>query len=184
MWINKIQGLCTAAQSEATKNKAHVRIQHIWLWFHLLRSSILMVWSIWSSCILKIISPLQRLHHEKIPVVLLMACFNPLHFSDVQNVNRGNSFIETFQKSKDWFSICWNISMEHLHWNTFILLEWFNPPVVIPGFPPSHGFRWSSAPGQAESHLFSPERIFRGFGGPSTRLTPENWWKMMVMDHV
>lgn len=114
----QIKGLCTA-QSEATKNKAYVQIQHMWLWFHLLRNSIFMVWNIWSSYILKIIPRCRGFTNYKFPVVLLI-CSHTI-------INKGNSFIETFQNSK----VC-------------ILLEWFNP-CKYQEFPLSHGWfgTWS-----------------------------------------
>ena len=117
------------------KNKAYVQIQDMWLWFYPLRNSIFIIWSIWSLIYFEDHSPAARASPRKNSHV------------------KGNSFIETFQKSK----VC-------------ILLEWFNP-CKYQDFPLSHGMIWHLVRLKVISFHLGVHRKVR-FGENLVQLTP------------
>lgn len=88
-------------------------------------------------------SPLQRLHRYKFPVVLLIACFNPslFRFAVIPLSIKGIPSLKHSKNQK--FASCWNGSTP-----------------VNTRISPYHTD--DLAPGQAESHLFSPGRSPKG----------------------
>ena len=114
-----------------------------------------------TSYILKIIPGCKGFTNYKFPAVLLIAYFNPslFRFAAIPSyhyhtiVNKGNSVIEIFQKSK----VC-------------ILLEWFNP-CKYQDFPLSHGWfgTWSGWKSSLFTWAFT-EKV--RFGENLVQLTP------------